>query len=86
MACEQGKESMEKMKGNTMNVMRLWLLLLLAGTALVAEAAERRKMNFNEGWRLFVGDVQEARQPDFEDGAWQQVTLPYAFNGDEAFR
>ena len=86
MACEQGKESMEKMKDKTMNVMRMWLLLLLAGTALVAEAAGRRKMNFNEGWKLCVGDVQEAQQPDFEDGAWQQVTLPYAFNGDEAFR
>ena len=61
---------MEKMKDKTMNVMRMWLLLLLAGTALVAEAAGRRKVNFNEGWKLCVGDVQEAHQPDFEDGAW----------------
>ena len=33
-----------------------------------------------------VGDVTEAKTTDFDDGGWQQVTLPYAFNGNEAFK
>ena len=49
-------------------------------------ATERQKLNFNGDWRLAVGDYAEASKPEFDDSQWQQVTLPYAFNGDEAFR
>jgi len=53
---------------------------------MTAQAAERVKQNFNANWRLCVGDYPEAIQADFDDSRWQLVTLPYAFNGDEAFR
>ena len=51
-----------------------------------ASAVERQKLNFNSGWRFCVGDFTEANTPAFDDGRWKQVTLPFAFNGDEAFR
>ena len=72
----------------TMNY-KLIYLLLAAGlyvTVATANATERQKLNFNSGWRLQVGDYTEAAKPDFDDSQWQRVTLPYAFNGDEAFR
>ena len=53
---------------------------------VTTSAADRSKQNFNSAWRLHVGDDTEASQPQFDDRQWQQVTLPYAFNGDEAFR
>ena len=65
---------------------RRLLLLSLLILVLGASAAERKKLNFNGGWRLAVGDIAEAQRPDYDDAAWQRVTLPYAFNGDEAFR
>ena len=61
------------------------LILLVAGEVSVA-AVERKKLNFNEDWRLYVGEAPEAVEPGFYDGRWQRVTLPYAFNGNEAFR
>ena len=33
-----------------------------------------------------MGDVPAAKNPDFDDAAWSRVTLPRAFNEDEAFR
>ena len=60
--------------------------MLLVMAFMTAGAADRKKLNFNGGWRLAVGDMTEAAKPDFDDSRWQQVTLPYAFNGDEAFR
>ena len=54
--------------------------------AVSVQATERLKLNFNADWRLAVGDVAEASKPEFDDSHWRQVTLPYAFNGDEAFR
>ncbi len=65
---------------------RIVLIAVLALTCLMVSAAERRKLNFNAGWRLEVGDYKEASQPDYDDSRWQQVTLPYAFNGSESFR
>ena len=58
------------------------LMLLVASV----QALERQKINFNADWRLCLGDVAEASTPEFDDSAWKPVTLPYAFNGDEAFR
>ena len=59
-----------------------FLFFLLHG----ASAFERQKLNFNADWLLAVGESAEAAKPDYDDAAWQHVTLPYAFNGDEAFR
>ena len=65
----------------------LTLFFLLSMILCVTtSAADRSKQNFNSAWRLHVGDDTEASQPQFDDSQWQQVTLPYAFNGDEAFR
>ncbi len=49
-------------------------------------AADRQKQNFNGGWLLTIGDVPAAKTADYDDSRWLSVTLPYAFNGDEAFR
>ncbi len=46
----------------------------------------RVKLNFNADWRLCVGDFPKAAEAAFDDSRWQQVTLPYAFNGHEAFK
>jgi len=61
----------------------LYLLLMLA---MSVQAVERAKLNFNADWRLCVGDYPEAVEASFDDTQWQKVTLPYAFNGDDAFR
>lgn len=61
-------------------------MLLAALFVLNAQAADRKKYNFNSGWRLQLGDVAQAKQAELDDSKWKQVTLPHAFNEDEAFR
>ncbi|MDE6692314.1 MAG: DUF4982 domain-containing protein [Muribaculaceae bacterium] len=48
-------------------------------------AAPRNKYNFNSRWLLSVGDTPQAAAPDFDDSRWQSVSVPRAFNEDEAF-
>jgi len=70
-----------------MNYMKRPLLTLsLLALMLSATAIERQKLNFNGGWLLQVGDFTEAKNADYDDSRWTQVTLPFAFNGGEAFR
>lgn len=70
----------------------LYLMLVVPYTALgstshpVFKGNERVKYNFNSDWQLMIGDVKNAQSIDFNDRAWKPVTLPAAFNEDEAFR
>lgn len=44
------------------------------------------KYNFNPGWKVTTGDPSGAESPGFDDAAWKPVTLPCAWNEDEAFQ
>jgi len=48
--------------------------------------SQRVKYNFNSGWKVFVSDDSFASKIEFDDKAWKNVTLPYAWNEDEAFK
>ena len=62
-------------------------LLTFLWTSLHASASESRdKYNFNSGWLLSVGDKSGAEKINYADADWKEVTLPYAFNENEAFR
>lgn len=66
--------------------MKKRLYLTLAGLLLcMAAFAQRAKYNFNSDWKIFIGDTSAAA-PDFNDAGWKKVTLPYAWNQQEAFR
>ena len=64
--------------------LRLAAALIAAGLILPAHA-ERQTYNFNPGWRLAVADPADAAQQAFDDSAWKAVTLPRAWNEDDAF-
>lgn len=63
----------------------LALALLLAWSGCVASAAAREVYNFNPGWKLKVADPAQAAETGFDDSAWTRVTLPRAWNEDDAF-
>lgn len=62
----------------------LILILLVVSTAL--QAQNRQKYNFNSDWLLKVGDIPHAEKSNSTDADWKKVTLPHAFNEDEAFK
>lgn len=64
----------------------LFTFLLAILSAINIQASERKKYNFNSEWKLRIGDFPKAKDTKFDDSKWKQVTLPYAFNEDEAFK
>ena len=65
-------------------VLKLLFLLLLIPMLLGAN--NREKYNFNSQWLLHIGDVQGGEKLFFTDKDWKKITLPRAFNEDEAFK
>lgn len=63
-----------------------FLALVLSPLLLTAYASARETYNFNPGWLLSIGDEAKAASPDFNDKDWKQISLPRAFNEDEAFK
>lgn len=64
------------------------IFIALAGLSALFPAAlpARETFNFNPGWRLEIGDFKGAEAASFNDKDWKAVTLPHAFNEDEAFK
>lgn len=66
--------------------MKKGLLLLAVIIGCVPLMAQRSTWNFNSGWKVKTGDDSTYLQPAYTDANWKSVTLPYAWNEDEAFR
>ncbi len=64
----------------------LFVFLLTTLSVINGQAFERKKYNFNSEWKLRIGDFPKAKDAKFDDSKWKQVTLPHAFNEDEAFK
>ena len=71
------------MKNNSNKFTLLFIGLLLCTSSWLQA---REKYNFNSNWRIQIGDVKGAEQNSYADENWKSVTLPHAFNEDEAFR
>src|SRR5687767_8988116 len=61
-------------------------LILVLCVAAAHAAPPRATYNFNPGWKLFVGDPTGAEAVGFDDSAWKEVTVPRAWNEDDAFK
>lgn len=54
--------------------------------AMVGKNTAGDKYNFNSNWQVCIGDISNACKQDFNDRGWKKITLPHAFNEDEAFK
>lgn len=63
-----------------------FIIICLFQIAIIDAQSLRVKYNFNSDWKVYVGDAKGAEVPSFNDAAWKKVTLPYAWNEDEAFK
>ena len=67
--------------------LRYLLFFTLFSTNAFAESDNpRNKYNFNLGWKVHVGETQKAETIDFDDSDWKEVSLPWSWNEDEAFK
>ncbi len=77
------------MKNPTRKIIALFLCALFLQTLsgkVKNEENPRVKYNFNSQWQLHIGDIKGAKESAFDDKTWRRVTLPHAFNEDEAFK
>src|SRR3954464_6372225 len=67
-----------------MMIKRLLTILLLFACCQLS--AQRIKYNFNSNWKVYTGDAAGAEAISFNDASWKNITLPYAWNEDDAFK
>lgn len=64
---------------------RIFLIAAIVFAA-ISLYGQRVKYNFNPSWKVFVGDDTNASSVSYDDSKWKQVTLPWAWNEDDAFK
>ena len=63
-----------------------WFFLLVIISCCTITEAQRTTFNFNADWKLWTGDDTAYRHSGFNDRIWKTVTLPHAWNEDDAFQ
>jgi beta-galactosidase len=63
-----------------------YLFLFLLTSSFLTANAQRQKYNFNSDWKVLVKDDSAAINNNYDDAGWKKVTLPWAWNEDEAFK
>jgi beta-galactosidase len=66
--------------------MKRFSLFLLCIICFQLANAQRQKYNFNSDWKVLIGDDSTAINSNYNDASWKNVTLPYAWNEDDAFK
>ncbi len=66
--------------------MKRFFLVAAIAFAAIGLYGQRVKYNFNPSWKVFVGDDANAASVGYDDSKWKQVTLPWAWNEDDAFK
>ncbi len=61
-------------------------IFLISFLCILTINAQRIKYNFNSDWKVKVGDTTGVEKDNFNDENWKQVTLPYAWNENDAFK
>ncbi len=67
-----------------LQILLFFVICFFVTTILFAN--NRVKYNFNPNWKIVVGDPKGAESTDFNDSDWKSVSLPYAWNQEEAFK
>ncbi|MDQ5930164.1 MAG: beta-galactosidase, partial [Bacteroidota bacterium] len=61
-------------------------LLFASATNAQENNSVREKFNFNYGWKLNIGEAEDAAKENYDDKKWPDVNLPFAWNQAEAFK
>src|SRR5690606_12013232 len=61
------------------------LLLIIGFQSHIVKAQISQVLSLNAEWRIHIGDSKDAHKENFNDSTWKQVTLPHAWNENEAF-
>ncbi len=67
-------------------MINFFYFFLLSVSSLQIANAQRQKYNFNSNWKVLIGDDSTAINNNYNDASWKNVTLPYAWNEDDAFK
>jgi beta-galactosidase len=61
-----------------MNYRITFILLLLVSIAYQGNSqTTRHEMLFDDGWKFFLGDIEGAEKPSFNDKSWRDIDLPH---------
>jgi beta-galactosidase len=60
-----------------MNPNKTVVLLLFFSQIAAFSQSPREKLKFDFGWKFNLGDVNEAKEPGFNDAAWRTLDLPH---------
>lgn len=66
-------------------MVRSSFVLLLLCLSAILQAQPRQEINFNNGWRFYLGDDSLARFSNYDDSKWRLLSLPHDWSIESNF-
>ena len=51
-----------------------------------AHAQVRSEIDFNNGWKFYLGDDSSAKEPSYNDSKWRKLSLPHDWSIESDFK
>jgi len=78
---EAGSSASTSLNFRVSQVALLWCMMLTACAAGPSQSSSpRRVIDLDTGWRFVRRDVPSGENPQLDDSAWQQISLPHTWN------
>lgn len=79
------KKPRKSVTTNRLHVSFLYLLLTLVTYPVYAQSESRTTLDFNKGWRFYLGDEAKANGAAFDESNWRTLTLPHDWSIEGQF-
>lgn len=63
-----------------------YLLILISVSAFAQAQSSRSVLDFDQNWTFNLGDVPDAKNPDFKDDSWRKLDLPHDWSIELEFK
>jgi beta-galactosidase len=58
---------------------------LFLNPSVYSQPKDREEINFNFGWKFFLGDISHGQSTDFDDSGWRNLDLPHDWSIEGQF-
>jgi beta-galactosidase len=73
------------MKKNFLTLCIIIAVFILSSDAINGSGKERITLNFDSGWKFYLGNLPNAQEPSFNDMSWRYLDLPHDWSIEGQF-
>src|SRR4051812_35209149 len=68
-----------------MRSLSIFTLIIVFGCTMASAQKQGKVVSFDNDWRFTLGDVEQAKNVEFDDSKWRKLNLPHDWSMEGSF-